>query len=75
MKLPKLPFHFQMFSLRVKAARPDHTIQKLSVHEIAMELLKILEMPRTIRAVPIGLLTTQRRDLWAMNRESLKQGR
>ena len=45
------------------------------MEQITSELVKILEAPRTIRAVPIGLLTTQKRDVWAMARETLKQGK
>ncbi|KAL0280935.1 UNVERIFIED_CONTAM: hypothetical protein PYX00_002084 [Menopon gallinae] len=63
----------QLYSLIVKAKRPDNSVVKLSVEQIASELIKILEAPRTIRAVPVGLLTTQKRDIWAMARETLKQ--
>ncbi|KAK6633861.1 hypothetical protein RUM44_004468 [Polyplax serrata] len=63
----------QMYSLMVKAARPDNTVETLSVEQITEELIKIIEAPRSIKAVPVGLLTAQRRDLWAINRETLKQ--
>lgn len=63
-----------MYSLLVKKPKPDNTIEKLSVEQITSEIEKILEAPRTLRAVPIGLLTMQKRDIWAMNRENLKQG-
>lgn len=63
-----------MYSLMVKAARPDNTVETLSVEQITEELIKIIEAPRSIKAVPVGLLTAQRRDLWAINRETLKQG-
>lgn len=64
----------QLYSLIVKTRTPDNGTLRLTVEQITSELTKILEAPRTIRAVPIGLLTTQKRDVWAMARETLRQG-
>ncbi|EEB19368.1 Choline O-acetyltransferase, putative [Pediculus humanus corporis] len=64
----------QLYSLRVKTARGEGVIDKLSIEQITGELLKILSTPiKTMRPVPIGLLTSQKRDIWAVNRENLKQ--
>ncbi|RZF48597.1 hypothetical protein LSTR_LSTR009306 [Laodelphax striatellus] len=61
----------QFYALHLKTKDRSEV---LTEEEIASSIMSILNSPATITTPPVGILTTQRRDIWAESRDLLRQG-